>query len=274
LNSKNIRIRTSFKKTLTLFTLLIPVCFSCYRDVIDLDLEDIEPQIVIEGIITDQPGPYQVRISKTGNYNQLKDFPPVSGAEVFINDNHGKSEMLREIRAGLYETQELQGMPGRTYTLKVNAEGKEYSASSRMPEALTLDYVGLNNYGWGFVLICAFTDRQGIEDYCRLKIFKNEELVEKYLYQGRFNDGEQYIIDDFDVTFSLNDYAHVQFLTLNKATYEYLSMLDSDEGGGNYDPELPETIPVTWANPKTNLSNNALGYFSAHTVRNYTRIAR
>ncbi len=250
------------------------LCFSCYRDVIDLDLDDIEPQIVIEGIITDQPGPYQVRLSKTGDYNQLKDFPPVSGAEVFINDNYGNSEMLREIEAGLYETQELQGISGRTYTLQVIAEGKEYSASSKMPEALTLDYIWFINHGWGFVIVCAFTDREGIEDYCRLKIFKNGELVEKFLYQGRFNDGEQYIIDDFEVHFSLNDNAQVQFLTLNKATYEYLSMLDSKEGGGDYDPELPEFVPVSWANPKTNLSNNALGYFSAHTVRNYSRTPR
>lgn len=260
------------------FSILITIIFllllSCYRDVIDLDLEDFEPQIVIEGIISDQAGPYQVKITKTGGFNQLNNFPPVTGAEVIINDNFGKSEMLKEIRAGLYETQTLQGVPGRTYTLRVIAEGKEYSASSTMPEPLLLDFVSLQNRGWGYVLICAFTDRQGIEDYCRLKIFKNGELLERYLYQGRFSDGEQYIIDDFDVTFNYNDNANVQLFTFNKATYEYFSMLDSGEGGGDYDPELPEFVEISLANPKTNLSNNALGHFSAYTIRNYNRIAR
>lgn len=268
------RMNLTWIKFSVLITFIFLLFLSCYRDVIDLDLEDFEPQIVIEGIITDQAGPYQVKITKTGRFNQLNNFPPVTGAEVIINDNFGKSEILREIRAGLYETQTLQGVPGRTYTFRVIAEGKEYSASSTMPEPLLLDYVSLLNRGWGYVMVCAFTDRQGIEDYCRLKIFKNGELVEKYLYQGRFSDGEQYVIDDFDVTFNYNDNVNIQLFTFNKATYEYFSMLDSGEGGGDYDPELPEFVEISLANPKTNLSNNALGHFSAYTIRNYTRIVR
>lgn len=268
------QINLSWIKFSVLITIIFLLLISCYRDVIDLDLEDFEPQIVIDGIISDQAGPYQVKITKTGGFNQMNNFPPVTGAEVIINDNFGKSEMLREISAGLYETQMLQGVPGRTYTLRVIAEGKEYSASSTMPEPLLLDYISLQNRGRGYIMICAFTDRQGIEDYCRLKIFKNGELVEKYLYQGRFSDGEQYAIDDFDITFNYNDNVRVQLLTINKATYEYFSMLDGDEGGGDWDPELPEFVEISLANPKTNLSNNALGHFSACTIRNYTRIVR
>jgi len=247
---------------------------SCYRDIINLNLENIEPQLVIEGNITDQNGPYQIRISKAGGYNQLSNFPLVTGAEVFIRDDLGNFEMLTEAEPGQYHSQSLRGRTGRTYSLQVQAEGKEYHASSKMPEALTLDFLTLQNHGWEFILSCGFTDREGIKDFCRLKIYKNGELVEKYLYQGEYTDGEQIVLDEFGVTFSRNDNIVVELLTITEEIYEYLAMLNPDEGGGGYDPEIPEFFPVSPANPKSNLSNNSLGYFSAHTVRRYQRIVQ
>jgi len=89
------------------------VCFSCYRDVIDLNLEDLGQQIVIEASISDRSGPYQVRISKTGGLNQTRNHWQVPGAEILISDNQGNSELLREVGAGLYETESLRGRVGR-----------------------------------------------------------------------------------------------------------------------------------------------------------------
>jgi len=232
------------------------------------------PQLVIEGNITDQNGSCQVRISKTGGYNQLSHFPVVSGAEVFLYDDLGHSETLAETEPGLYLSQSFQGRSGRNYSLQVRAEGKEYLANSKMPEALTLDFLTLQNYGQGFILSCGFTDRQGIKDFCRLKIYKNGELVDKYLYQGEYTDGEQIILDEFDVTFSRYDSVEVELLTISEEIYEYLAMLNPEEGGGGYDPEIPDFFPVSPANPKSNVSNDALGYFSAHTVRYYRRIVQ
>lgn len=257
------------KNLIILVPIVFIICFSCYRDAIDLNLEDLGPQTVIEANISDRSGPYQVRISKTGGFNQLSNFQQVAGAEVFISDNQGNSEMLREIEAGLYETQSLQGKSGRIYMLSVLAEGKEFTASSKMPEAIEFDFISLQNHGWDYTFICAFTDRQGVDDFCRIKVFKNGELVYRYLYQGRYSDGEQIILDDFDVSFTENENVQIQLLTINQEMYEYLIMLNPDEGGGDYNPEMPEFFPVSPANPKTNIDNNALGYFSAHTVRIY-----
>ncbi|UCF62765.1 MAG: DUF4249 domain-containing protein [bacterium] len=271
------RIETNHLKRFWIFFAYIVIwisALSCYRDIIDLDLESVDPQLVIEGNITDQVGPYQIRISKTGGYNQLNNFPRISGAEVFIHDNLGNSEMLGEAETGLYLSQSLHGRIGRTYSLQVQAEGKEYRANSKMPEALTLDFLTLQNHGQEFILSCGFTDREGMVDFCRLKIYKNGELVEKYLYHGEYTDGEQIILDEFGVTFSRNDNIMVELLTITEETYEYLAMLNPDEDGGGYDSETPDFFPVSAANPKTNLSNNALGYFSAHTVRRYYKIVQ
>ena len=75
-----------------LIFLMIAACsgifLSCQK-VIDVDLNSSSPHIVIEGYISDQPGPYWVRISQTVNYNQPNTFPPVSGATVTLSDNIG-----------------------------------------------------------------------------------------------------------------------------------------------------------------------------------------
>jgi hypothetical protein len=252
-----------------MLTILTTAFFSCHRDVIDLDLDNMDRQIVIEGLVSDQPEAHTVKLSKTIEYISSRDFPVVSGAEITISDDAGNSEILSEIVPGVYQTQELIGRPGRTYYLRVLAEGKEYTASSDMPKALELDEIAFEYYDSIRFLRCYFNDREGIEDYCLLKLFKNGELIERFLYQDRYTDGQRIVIDDFDAIFSINDRVEIQFLTINKETYQYFSgWFDGDD----YDPDLPEFVPVTFHNPITNLSNNALGYFGAHTLRRYNLI--
>lgn len=253
---------------------LITICFSCYQDVMDIDLFGIKPQIVIEGFITDQPGDCTVKISKTGDYFKPDVYPPVSGALVVISDNEDNSVILNEIRAGVYSTNILQGVPGRTYTLKVTVEDEEYTAVSTMPEPLELDSSNYSEYGQ---LTYYFTDREAIEDYCRTKIYINGILYEEafYLYNGRFKDGDQIevhcYIDFYALGISPNNSnisVRLELLTLDKSIYEYFSMLYDEYH--SLEVELPDFLSAISFNPTTNLSNNVLGYFSAHTIRTYS----
>ena len=144
-----------FYRSVLIFLIMITfLSISCYQDVVDLDLSEFDSQIVIEGIITDEPGPHTVRITKTISYESSRDFPSVSGAEVVISDDSANIETLRAIRSGTYRTDELQGVPGRTYTLSVSVEGEEYTASCTMPEALELDSITYDIYGGIAYLRC------------------------------------------------------------------------------------------------------------------------
>src|SRR5690554_906724 len=93
--------------------------YSCEKE-IDLDLNNSDPQIIIEGSITDAPGPYYVRISKSVNFDEPNSYPPVSGAYVTISDNEGNTDVLTEIEEGLYQTNTIVGAPGNTYNLSVS----------------------------------------------------------------------------------------------------------------------------------------------------------
>ena len=70
--------------------------FSSCEEVIELDLNTTEPQIVIEGFITDGEGTYSVLISKTVDFYDPNTFPPQTGAVVHITDDLGNTETLTE----------------------------------------------------------------------------------------------------------------------------------------------------------------------------------
>src|SRR3989337_2566393 len=120
-----------------LFVLIIT--FSSCEKVVDIKLNDSPTQLVIEGSVTNKTSPYTVRVSKTLNYSESNNFPPVTGAIVIINDNLGSRETLAETSPGIYQTSVITGVVGRTYTLKVNVEGKQYEASSTMPGPVAID---------------------------------------------------------------------------------------------------------------------------------------
>ncbi|HMK38185.1 MAG TPA: DUF4249 family protein, partial [Bacteroidota bacterium] len=120
-------------------TLLAAASLSCQK-VITVDLNQANPQLVAEAIVTDGPGPYAVTLSKSGDYfTPSLYFPPVTHAFVTIADNLGVSDTLKETSGGSYHTSVLHGGPGRTYYLRVVAQGKEYDAVSTMPPKVSID---------------------------------------------------------------------------------------------------------------------------------------
>lgn len=82
---------------------------------------------VVDGVITDQPGPYFVTISKSTDLNSDNAF--VSGANVFIEDQNGLTEKLQETESGVYRTNNLQGAAGNEYRLRVEVNSQEIESS-------------------------------------------------------------------------------------------------------------------------------------------------
>lgn len=126
--------------------------------------QDYEPAIVIQGNITDQPGPYEVVVSKTIPILQQGANPKlipgvVSGATVTITDDQGNRDLLKENPSsqGHYLTQSIQGTIGVTYTLTVQTpEGYTYQS---YPEKL--GSVGDFKLNYTFVENSATENTQG-----------------------------------------------------------------------------------------------------------------
>src|SRR6218665_1948631 len=110
------------KNTISLL-LAILLLTSCEK-VIDVKYEGNQSKIIIEGNITNEPGPYFVRITKSISLKEVGDLPTIDNAIVTISDDAGNSEILTPKGNGLYSTDKLVGTIGRTYTLTVKAENQ------------------------------------------------------------------------------------------------------------------------------------------------------
>lgn len=246
---------------------------SC-EEVIDLDLGNAEPRIVIEGTITTDQGPYRVKINQSVDYGEVNEFPPVSGAAVTVTDEDGVAEVLEEVEEGVYLIQALQGKHGKTYDIEVSYGNETYQASSTLPGSnipiQSLGYVFEEESLFveeGYYLTAFFADPEDEVNYYRLKIFVNGEPYYFERGDNRVKDDNFWLINDkffngkiidfgFPHKLKVGDKVDVELHQVDRVTYDYYRTLVQLMGFGGVAP----------ANPLTNWSNGALGYFGAISV--------
>jgi hypothetical protein len=121
---------------LFLFTICLTALSACV-EIFNPKLKEESRKIVVEGLITDQPGPYRVIISYSAGYNNDDLNRKLSNAKVVINDDLGQSETLKEVGQGIYSTQYYQGKVGRTYTLTIETlDGRRYRSKPELMQAV------------------------------------------------------------------------------------------------------------------------------------------
>ena len=83
------------------FFLFVPSCI----DPIDFSKGNNSKNLVVDGLITSEPGPYVVYLTRTTDYSSTGEFvEEVEGAIVIISDDLGNSESLTQIFPGVYKT--------------------------------------------------------------------------------------------------------------------------------------------------------------------------
>jgi hypothetical protein len=255
---------------------LLALIFSACQEVIEVDLNTTDPQFVVEGTVTDQPGPYRVRITKTVNFDEPNNYPAVSGAAVVITDG-ALTDTLAEVEPGIYETRFLtQGEPGRTYTLTVRVEGNIFTASSTMPAAVPFDDLTTDEStqpGGETVILMVpeFRDPVGFGNYYRFIQWNNgRRLPAIFVLDDRNSDGlritRPLFAPNSDIETAVGDTVTVEMQTVDRATYKYFFALDASSGNS---PNA--SVP---ANPDNNFGGACLGYFSAHTVQQRSLIVQ
>ncbi len=261
----------------TFLIILISCSFfiSC-RKVIDLDLGDNEPRYVIEGVITNLPGSGKVLLTRSKNFDGDNQFPGVSGALVVIRDN-GIPYTLTETSPGVYENNLINGTPGHLYELTVNIGSEQFSASSTMPQHVPLDTLLIETGPFGqfkFPTI-AYTDPAGINNGYRFIQYLNGVKDPAIFWNDdEFTDGLQEILqldsgidrEDDPRNIKSGDEVKIELLSIDDAVLKYWYTLRNGGASGQGNTVAP-------ANPITNISGGALGYFSAHSVSSRTVIA-
>jgi hypothetical protein len=265
------------KRLIILSFIIALVSVSCTKN-IHLNLQNAAGLLVIEGNINNQPGPYTVYLSKTATYYDSNNIVPVSGGRITISDDAGMRDSLIEVSPGTYHTTTITGTVGRTYHLSVNSGGKQYDAYSKMNPSVPIDSVG--------ILTLSFFGRSQSRVYI---LYKDPAAVSNF-YKGLLYVSSYYSPADSAAHVvrsspkqtkvnALNDNLNNGLTTetfmrtdndLNKFDTVTAELDAIDQPMYNYWNSLNSSTlssqSAAPANPTSNISNNALGYFSAYGV--------
>lgn len=265
----------------TLLILLAVTLFPACRTVVDWELPESEPALVVEGNISTELKAWTVKLTTTQDYFADDAPPVVDDALVYISDDQGNTDTLT-YTDGIYTTGTAkQCQPGRTYTLEVKALGKSFKASEYCREQLPIDTLfyfyfpeknGFIEPGYYVFELAKEIPPKG--DYYWWQIIKNDTLQDQFGYitdsdefanfsffnQNYSNDSIGNIDPDFPprpfpLNFKSGDVVTIEQYCINRQLYDFLNQTQIQQNKAGSPFDAPP------ANPITNVSNGAWGYF-------------
>ena len=112
-----------------MFVIPLLVSSSCREEFMP-DVEKYDNLLVVDGMITNEPGPYTIRLSRSSNVNK-PDYNPLPDCQVILHEKAGSSEVLKEVEPGVYKTDSggIRGQVGKSYKLEINTpDGERYES--------------------------------------------------------------------------------------------------------------------------------------------------
>lgn len=258
-----------------IFVLCMSLFFGC-EEVIDVELNEAEPRLVIEASIDwikGTPGNEQeIKLSLTSPFFE-DGVTPANNAIVRIENSSGTIfEFFEEGDTGIYTTDTFDPEIDKSYTLFVLYEEELYRAEETMLSVVPIDFIEQENDG-GFsgedIEIKAFyTDPAGIENFYFFEFLADfSPLPDLEVYEDRFTDGNQifgfYSSEDAETGNELRIRIH----GVSSRFYEFMFILlqqGGEDGGGPFQTQ-PATVRGNCVN-ETDPDNFPFGYFRLSEV--------
>ena len=114
------------KVKILLFLIVIIFFVACIEE-FNPKIDGYSNLLVVEGKITNEPGPYIIKLSRSAPFYSL-DYYPISGANIVISDDLYTEELLTELEPGIYSTDSLgiKGEVGRRYRITIKIDNFNY----------------------------------------------------------------------------------------------------------------------------------------------------
>lgn len=262
-------------KYYTSLLLVAVVILSC-KKVIKLDMGNDSGKLVIEGNITDEPGPQFVKLSRNVPFTSTNTYPPVTGATVTIYDSTTNRYFdMTEGPAGTYSVGKGLGIYGHTYSMTVNAGGHTYTARSVMPQFVGMDSIVTSNNILDKndnkrMMTVYFNDPAGVKNQYRFIMYVNNVQVNTiFAFDDQFIDGKHVTLDlqQNEKDIYPGDTVRVEMQNIDRPIYTYWFTLEQQQGNNPGGAVAP-------SNPPTNITPATLGYFSAHTTQSISIVAK
>ncbi|MCD6347451.1 MAG: DUF4249 domain-containing protein [Bacteroidales bacterium] len=247
---------------------------SCTK-IIDIELNSALQKIVIEAKISDNHRPATLYLSRTTDFFNPSAPEKVTGALVTLSNNLDQRDTLEEISEGIYQGSTLTGQSGIKYFVKVEDGDQSYEASSSLPQKVYIDSTGFQKIEIksphsdpGYLVSCTYTDPGDQHNYYRINASKisrdttNHEILRRtvILDDQLFNGQQNTTSVNRRLTFQPGDTIKIELISIDHDAFRYFNQLyDSFGMPARFSSSAP-------ANPETNLSNGAMGYFSAQAI--------
>ena len=251
-----------------------------------IEPQDVDPVYIIEGLLTDENKQHYIRITQTNDFYSSGATPKVSGAQVMVSDSRGNmfSYIEDEQEQGLYLSQEsFRGEVGLTYSMNVTLGNETFTASDQLMRVTTIDStifrideerkaeleregdnIDEDDIGRYYEVLMYTKEPQETVDYYLFKFYRNGEVSN---YDGQ----DIYYADDVIVQenisgiaandwYKIGELAKFEMYSLTRNGFLYYADLEItiNNDGGLFSP-LP-------TNPRTNISNGALGLFQVSAM--------
>ena len=250
---------------------------SCTK-VIDINLNEADPKIVIEAELVSGTHDFIVKITKTSDFFNPGQPVSVEDATIFLNKGTDASLQLTDDGNGMYSLKNFTATENTSYFLSVTAEGKTYEATDFLPKNVFLDSLSVsvpennpfNPAGAdSFEIVLHYQDPLVDLNFYRIKSTVNgiprsagEQLL---VIEDRYSAGAYFMLPIFTDSYELNDSVEVELVSMSHAMFDYFTTLALlVDGSGSAAP----------TNPSSNWSGGALGYFGAFSVSKQTILVR
>jgi len=243
---------------------------SCEK-VIDLDLNDANPKPVFESYLENDSFCY-VKATYTSSFYDNSTSPTIGTATISLNDQSGNTETLTYEGDGIYRGTSIIGTIGNTYTLTINLDGNTYVANSTMPPLTVIDSLSLQPAGFfgggnpnappSFWVFANYTDSLNYTNYYAVQTTYRDSAsatgftTDYRIADDNVSDGISTRVFTTFSRFEANDSVSVSFASVDYDTWLYFKTLEDAISGAGFASSAP-------ANPTTNFSGGALGYFGA-----------
>lgn len=114
-----------------LYPIFLIILLAACVDRINFKTPVADVQVVLEGMISDDPGPYTIKMYRTRPLGvDLDRLVPVRFAKIILFDDLGKEDSYKEVSDGVYQTSGLiKGEVGNSYHIRIQTrEGRIYES--------------------------------------------------------------------------------------------------------------------------------------------------
>ncbi len=243
---------------------MILTLVSC-EDLVDIDLNKANPKIVIEADLNNLSSDQVIWLTQTVAFDSPVANQPVTGATVVVKDSEGREFVFEDQGNGAYRRKNFKPKEELRYDLTVNVKGQVFLSSTKMMPFVPIDSLAIKEEiifdETYYSVVLKFEDQKNIANYYKYNISVNGSSFKfASTFSDKFNDGlyVSHGVTDKDNSLALGDSVIVRRQCVTKEVYTYWNQIQMLNPGS-----------AAPANPTSNISNGALGFFSVCSAKDY-----